>query len=182
MKKLLTVIGVLLAQVQFASMTMPMLTLVALISFVVAYQGEALAQTVPDPESLPQEVQAAIQEAVRECEPEKVTPKWGFIVEKDVNGDGVDDYILDYGQFVCGTSQTFHCGSAGCLTQVFVSVPNGKYARVLNENVQELRFEYDVKGRPEMLLGLHGSFCGRIGALPCWVTLLWNGQKFAPVK
>jgi len=156
--------------------------MVALNSFVVAHQAVAWAQTLPTIQSLPQEVQAAIQESVRKCEPEKVTLKWGFILEKDVNGDGVDDYILDYGEFVCGTSQTFYCGSAGCLTQVFASLPKGKYIRVLNENVRDLRFGYDVKGRPEMLLRLHGSFCGRIGALPCGATLLWNGQTFAPVK
>ena len=61
--------------------------MVSLIFFVVAYQAEAWAQTLPTLQSLPQEVQAAIQEAVRDCEPEKVTLKWGFIVEKDVNGD-----------------------------------------------------------------------------------------------
>ena len=152
--------------------------MVALISFVVANQAEAWAQSLPTIQSLPQEVQAAIQESVKECGTEKVVLKWGFIVAEDVNDDGVDDYILDYGKFVCGDTQTYFCGSAGYLRQVFVSSPNGKYVEVLNENVRELRFAFDAQGRPEMLLDLHGSACGRSGAAPCSVTRLWNGYKF----
>ena len=123
--------------------------MVALFSFVVANQVEAWAQSLPTIQSLPQEVQAAIQESVKECGTEKVALKWGFIVAEDVNDDGVDDYILDYGKFVCGDTQTYFCGSAGCLTQVFVSIPNGKYVEVLNENVRELRFAHDAQGVPK---------------------------------
>ena len=155
---------------------------VALFGFVVACPAQAGAQTLPTLQSLPLEVQAAIQEAVRQCEPEKVTLKWGFVSAKDVNDDGVDDYILDYGRFQCGTRMVDYCGSAGCLTQVFVSLPNRKYIKVLDENVRDLRFAHEMKGRPEMLLDLHGSYCGKDGASPCSATLLWNGHTFAPVK
>jgi hypothetical protein len=153
----------------------------ALFGFVVAYPAEAGAQTLPTLQSLPQEVQAAIQEAVRTCKPENATLKWGFISAKDVNDDGVDDYILDYGQFECGARVADYCGSAGCLTQVFVSLSNGKYIKVMYENVRDLRFAHDTKGRPEMLLNLHGSYCGKDGATPCSSTSLWNGHTFAPV-
>jgi len=152
--------------------------MVALISFVVASRAEAWAQSLPTLQSLPQEVQASIQDSAKECGAEKVVLKWGFIVAEDVNDDGVDDYILDYGKFVCGNTQTYFCGSAGCLTQVFVSIPNGKYVKVLDEPVRELRFAHDAQGRPEMLLDLHGSACGKSGAAPCSVTLLWNGHTF----
>ena len=153
--------------------------MVALISFAVANTGAASAQSLPTLQSLPQEVRAAIQESVKQCGAEKAAFKWGFIVAEDVNGDGVDDYVLDYGKFVCGNTQSYFCGSGGCLTQVFVSLPDGKYAEALDDIVRDLRFTRDAQGRPEMLLELHGSACGKIGAAPCSVTLLWNGHRFS---
>ena len=101
------------------------------------------------------------------------------MTRKDVNGDGVDDYVLDYGKFVCGDSASYWCGSAGCLTQVFASLRDGSFVNVLDENVRSLRFAR-VKGRPAMILGLHGNACGRVGAAPCDSTLYWNGASFSP--
>jgi hypothetical protein len=122
--------------------------MVALISFAAAHSGEASAQSLPTLQSLPQEVRLAIQDSVKQCGAE-VTLKWGFVVAEDVNGDGVDDYVLDYGKFVCGDIRSYFCGSGGCLTQVFVSIPNGKYVKVLDENVRDLRFAYDPEGDPK---------------------------------
>jgi hypothetical protein len=128
------------------------------------------------PAGLPSEIQAGIEENKKACgEPVKLKP--GFIVEKDINGDGVKDYILDYGKFVCGDSETYFCGSAGCTTEVYASVRSGGYVKVLEENVRGLQFRV-VSGRPAMLLALHGSACGKVGAAPCNRTLYWNGQTF----
>src|SRR5262249_15378642 len=82
-------------------------------------------------QSPPQAVRDAIREVQKECEPERPVLKTGFVVEKDINGDGRKDYILDYGKFECGNRSTDFCGTAGCLTQVFVSLSDGTYAKVL---------------------------------------------------
>lgn len=129
---------------------------------------------------LPQPVQAAITAQKKACAPEKVTLKTGFVTKKDINGDGVDDFIIDYGAFQCGNSTSYFCGSAGCETQVFAS-SSGGYVKVLDENVQGLQFKR-VKGRPAMLLGLHGTACGKRGADACGATLYWNGSKFSPAN
>jgi hypothetical protein len=48
--------------------------------------------------SLPALVQTEISKA---CDkPPALKP--GFVAVKDINGDGVDDYILDYSKFQCG--------------------------------------------------------------------------------
>jgi hypothetical protein len=51
-----------------------------------------------------------------------------------VNGDGIEDYILDYGKCHsdwCGSSGCRpQCGSSGCWTQVFASQPDGTFALV----------------------------------------------------
>ena len=90
---------------------------------------------------------------------------------QDINGDGVPDYILDYGSFICGESRTFFCGTGGCVTQVFASLPKGGWVKVLDENVEELSFAR-VKGKPAMILAVHGNACGKTGASACRQTFI----------
>jgi hypothetical protein len=127
---------------------------------------------------LPPEVQSVINEAIKSCD-EKVQFEKGFLTRRDINSDSIDDFILDYRHFICGTSASLYCGSAGCLTQVFASLSDGKFAKVLDDNVQAIKFQR-VRGRPAMLLELNGSACGKVGAEVCRVTLYWNGETFSP--
>ena len=130
--------------------------------------------------SLPSLIQIEITKKKDECKPDKVTLNDGFISKKDVNGDGIDDYVLDYGLFRCGEITNLYCGSAGCLNQVFVST-NSTYTKAFDDNVQDLVFKKS-KGRPAMYLGYHGSECGKRGSQPCGAILYWNGSKFSPAN
>jgi hypothetical protein len=150
--------------------------LLGFVALVMLPDERALSQSS---RTLPPQVEAAIVERRERCYPEAASLKPGFITQKDVNGDGVDDYILDYDKFVCGTHQSYFCGTAGCLTQIFASLPGGAFVKVLDENVREVRFTR-IKGRPAMQVGLHGGKCGRTDAEPCGVTLYWNGREFNP--
>lgn len=130
-------------------------------------------------ETLPPAVRAAIAKQSENCaKPDRVSLEKGFLTRRDVNGDGIPDYVLDYGSFKCGDTFMLYCGSAGCLTQVFASA-DGSYVKVLDENAQKVDFR-TVKGRPAMLLGLHGSACGKRGVDACGATLYWNGSRFSP--
>ena len=95
---------------------------------------------------------------------EKVKFEKGFLTRLHMM-TGVKDFIPNYEHLACGEKHDA-CGSAGCLTQVFASLPNGKFANVLNENVQDIKFNI-VRGQPAMVLELHGTFCGETGADPC---------------
>ncbi|MDP4005345.1 hypothetical protein [Methylobacterium sp. NEAU K] len=136
------------------------------------------AATGAHSEALPAPVQAAVAEARASCQPEPTRIGSGFIRRQDVNGDGIPDYVLSYEAVSCPDTGHLNCGSAGCLTQVFASTGAG-YTKVLDENVQEVRFR-TIKRRPAMLLGLHGSSCGKAGSEACGATLYWNGAKFSP--
>ena len=105
-------------------------------------------------------MQAEIEKSRKTCAPETAVFAPGFMQQKDVNGDGVEDFILDYAHFVCGGSSTYFCGSAGCLAQVFVSLPDGSYLKALDENVRSLRFA-TVKGRPAMIIGSMAALAAR---------------------
>ena len=148
----------------------------ALVAALVLLPALALAQ----PTNLPKEVQAAIVANKKECG-EEVKLKPAFVTEKDVNGDGVKDYVLDYGEFVCGDFASFFCGTGGCLTQVFASLPGGGYVKALDQNVRRIKFR-KVRGRPAIVLDLHGSACGKVGAAACPRTLVWDGKTFKRAK
>ena len=127
--------------------------------------------------NLPAEVAAAIDESIAACKPDIAELGPAFTKRKDVNGDGVPDYILDYGEFTCGEMSGYFCGSAGCLMQVFASVDR-RFPKVFDENAQDVQFK-PVRGRPAMVLSLHGSACGRRGSATCTATLYWNGRSFS---
>jgi hypothetical protein len=152
--------------------------LAALLGALLVTPPGAWAQSL---QSLPSPVQAAVRESREACAPEKATLGKGFVQRRDVNGDGAEDYVLDYAAFDCGGSSTYFCGSSGCLTQVFASLKGGRYAKVLDENVQGIQFKR-IKGRAALLIGLHGSGCGKVGAAPCNMTLYWNGERFSPAN
>ena len=150
-------------------------------AIVVGISALAVASGAHSQPQLPPMVQSAIDENRKACLPKKSELLPGFLTARDINGDGRNDYILDYGKFKCGADTTYFCGSAGCLTQVYASRPDGSYVQALDENVRRLRFA-QVKGRPAMLLDLHGSACGKVGAAGCTATMIWNGKTFSPAK
>jgi hypothetical protein len=129
---------------------------------------------------LPHEVQSEINMAMKDCD-EKVKFEKGVLTRRDVNGDGIEDFILDYGHFICRQNATQFCGSAGCVTVIFASLPEGKFVKVFNDNVRGIKFTA-VHGRHTMLLYLHGSYWGKVGSAPCDEALYWNGEKFSPAK
>ncbi len=125
---------------------------------------------------LPAVARAAIEANGKECNGKvKLLP--GFITRRDLNGDGVVDYWMDYEHFQCGDSMSMFCGTGGCVQQVVVSMRDGSYKLVFEENVRQMRFEI-VKGRPAMLVDFHGSVCNKVGAAPCPKTFFWDGTSF----
>lgn len=129
----------------------------------------ALADTLPSP------VTARMSQDQEDC---GASAKFedGFVTRKDVNGDGVPDYILDYAHFACSGSHTF-CGSGGCTTAIYAS-KDGEFVKAFDDLVQRLIFTTS-KGRPAIQLGLHGSGCGKVGSAQCSVTLYWNVSAFS---
>jgi len=129
--------------------------------------------------AVPPEVKSSIKQKREACElaHEEIEP--GFITRQDVNGDHVDDYILDYGKFICGVDQSFFCGTEGCLTEVFVSLPDGTFKQVLSENVREIRFAR-INGLPAMIYkdGIDTGHCFQYqGDGPCRQQLDTAGNR-----
>jgi hypothetical protein len=61
----------------------------------------------------PPELASIIDEARTYCDGEFVaSPE--TVVQKDLNGDGNPDWILDSAGFACSSSHGLYCGTAGC--------------------------------------------------------------------
>jgi hypothetical protein len=126
-------------------------------------------------EDLPPAVQKAIAENKRDCK--SVDIEKGFVTRKDINGDGRPDFVLDYGSFFCDGHQRPLCGSLGCTIQVFASLPNGAYVKVVDDTFKRIDFR-DVHGRPAIVVGFPGFACGKDPTDVCDVVKSWNGSSF----
>jgi hypothetical protein len=60
----------------------------------------------------------------------------GFARMADVDGDGVNDLLLDYGRLRCDEG-TRYCGTAGCRLDVWLSGPQGDWRLVLRDRVED---------------------------------------------
>ena len=116
-----------------------------------------LAPVIADP---PAHVLAQIAKD-RGAAVDRLSPRPGFVSEIEVNADGVPDLVLDWGAVEAPDGfMSFYCGSAGCLTELYVSVPGG-WRRAFGDNV------YGVIPAQVLEIPTHGSFCGRVGAAGC---------------
>jgi hypothetical protein len=131
--------------------------------------GAAMAEDLPVP------VQKAIAENTSGCK--TVAVEKGFITRRDINGDGRPDFVLDYESFICDGDRRAFCGSLGCTTQVFASLPNGAYTKVIDGNFKRIDFR-DVQGRPAIVVGFPGFACGKDPTDICEVVKVWNGSFF----
>ena len=143
----------------------------------------ALAALVLSParaqENLPAEIAAAFKEAGKECEG-RITTRQGFVSRRDVNADGASDYILNYEHARCEEFETMFCGTGGCLVQVFASLGDDTFAKVMDAPAFSVKFARR-KGLPAMIQRLHGGRCGRSGGDgPCESVTYWNGETFGP--
>lgn len=119
---------------------------------------------------LPSMIAASIGDARQDCDLKSISP--AAIKSIDLNGDGINDYIIDYGTLGCHS----YCGSAGCLHEIWVSNDAG-FVRSLNANIQGIdRFEPHGSGN-DVVVGMHGSSCHRAGSDTCYFRLHWDKSK-----
>ncbi len=106
-----------------------------------ALLGPALTQADPvwvasDPQTSADPAAAAVAENQAECQG-TASVREGFVRMAEVDGDGVNDLILDYGWLRCGES-THYCGSAGCRQDIWLSDPEVGWRLVLRDIVSEI--------------------------------------------
>jgi hypothetical protein len=104
------------------------------------------------------------------------TVEVGFASPVDLDGDGLDDLILDYGGLRCdGTPR--YCGSGGCTQEVWLAESGGMYRQVLSDLI--VRIEHPAPGRLRVVRD--GAVCGRSGAEICVEDYAVEGGALVPL-
>lgn len=104
---------------------------------------------------------AELQHELDSCEsiPQTMRNISRYITRSDVNGDGIDDFIIDFGKIPC--LQDTSCGSGGCHHEIWAS-RNGAWHKVFDAVVQDLKIN-----RGLVQAATHGSACNQPGYKPC---------------
>ncbi len=118
-----------------------------------------------DTSGYPADVVEAFKGNLDSCDVFKL--RKGFATnEHDLNGDGLKDWIIDYGNLVCDGMHSMFSGSAGSLTQVLISTGPNKWTERFNEYVRGYKV-VNRGGKASFTLELHGSACRKSGAAAC---------------
>lgn len=120
---------------------------------------------VPGPPPIADPIAETRAEAARFCQQMggALQETDGLVSTPDINGDGRDDLVLNWGTLGCTSGGSPYCGSAGCVHGLFIALEGGGFKEVLETNVRGI----SARVMPVIELTLHGSACGGIGADRC---------------
>lgn len=98
-----------------------------------------------------------------------------FLRRADVDGDGVNDAILDYMGLTCDGARAF-CGTGGCSQEVWLGDPSGPYRLLVGGLIEAI-----LLPAPGLVtLRLDGGACGRAGAEHCERSYRVEGGQLVP--
>jgi hypothetical protein len=133
---------------------------------------------------MPAEVAHAVEEAQQYCRNEGGTPRQdaGFSRVLDLNGDGREDWILNFSKFHCVGSipPEPYCGSGGCGLMVFVWQEGSAWKQVFDGVVQRFRL-FKAKSGFRLDVSVAGNMCGRIDAHSCREVYEFRGSDLVRV-
>ena len=87
----------------------------------------------------PTEVRRALvaaDESCRRAGGTRVTLTLNAIRKLDLNGDGRDDYIVDFHETECGGRASFFCGTGGCDLLILVAQRGGALRKIFDDRVR----------------------------------------------
>ncbi|WP_227817530.1 hypothetical protein [Nitrogeniibacter aestuarii] len=153
----------------------------------------ATAQTQsPALPPLPLQVKSKVQEMIRACQAVGAQPDRSpeLIHAADLTNDGIDDFVVNEGGFVCKGAASLFSGSGGSQATVFVSRGDGQASDVFSAGHGGVQIDRSTTPATALLM-VGGPLCGqkkavsRAEATFCWRPLLWNAKTrtmdFAPV-
>jgi hypothetical protein len=99
-----------------------------------------LGAAIAGPNAKADNIMDLIQTDLKFCDEQKLLN--GFLQAKGpLHSGNPEIWIVDYGKLSRAGSTRNYCGSAGCLTQVFVyRQESGKYEKILDSNARDYRF------------------------------------------
>lgn len=93
----------------------------------------------------------------------------------DVNGDGIVDWQVDFGNFAGW------CGTGGCRQELWLGRADGGVTRVFGTQVREFKLKRRKTGAV-VDVDFHGSVCGLTGVEECPRRFVWDSAEGAFVQ
>lgn len=123
--------------------------------------GDSIGQDLPGRTS-DDPAADAIAENEATCAGGATSVEPGFLTQTDVDGDGVNDVLIDYLGLTCDGSRAF-CGTGGCSQEIWLGATDGPYRLLLADLIQQI--EQTAPGR--IRIHMEGGDCGLSGAESC---------------
>jgi hypothetical protein len=130
----------------------------------------------------PDNVADAVTEAAQTCKDDGGTPNTDATLSvEDVNGDGGEDWIVDYAKLKCEGAVDPFCDSDGCSLQIFLWDGATAWNLAYEEIVQSFKFAKNG-GKPVLKVKLAGSACGRPSTQSCARTYRLEPTAIVPAE
>lgn len=158
--------------------------------------GLASAGQAQGPQRLPAAVQAHVAGLHKECREYGGSPGPApdLVKSADLNGDGLADYVVNIGAYVCeGAASALAAGQSGAGVTVFAGGPGGTATQAFSDTVYAANIETKA-GKAQVFMEVGGAACGQRNAanVPfsnwtfCARPLVWNPAKrvfdYAPLS
>jgi hypothetical protein len=129
--------------------------------------------------SEPGNVTAQVEDAAKSCRDMGGKPNTEAMLSvNDYNGDGVEDWIVDYSKLDCAGAVNPFCGSGGCSLQIFLGSNGNGWKLSFDELVRSYRLERSG-GHPMLRAEFGGTACGKVNSASC--TKLYRLDRAAVV-
>lgn len=140
-----------------------------------------LQNSDPAPAGLPPEVEAIVADYTKQCTQIGGTLRAGadrpLSISSDLDGDGVDDYVLNPQNLDCSAGATTYCGNGGC--SISIAVSGNGYAEPISVMGGQPTVSQPEDGTV-VDVWVDASNCGSAGAgQACWAQYGWSGGKLA---
>lgn len=152
--------------------------LIAVVATAVATFATAPAWAAMEPEVVAGEV----RDAAKTCRDMGGRPDTAAMLEvQDLDGDGGEDWIVDYAKMRCAGIPNPFCGSGGCSLTIYVWAGGGNWTKVFDAVVQSWRFA--ARGGERALhVSFGGAQCGKSNAESCPRSFVFRGGTLTPLR
>jgi hypothetical protein len=115
----------------------------------------------------PDNVAAEVAEAAKACRDSGGKPNTEAMLRvDDLNGDGGEDWIVDYAKLDCAGAINPFCGSSGCSLSIYFWSGGSTWRKAFDDLVRSYRFR-TVRGARVLEVHYGGAACGRVNAEDC---------------
>lgn len=122
-------------------------------------------------------LEAERKELSQDCETLEFDQAFASAV--DINGDDLQDAVINYGNMTCNGSQMMFCGTAGCSVKLFIQREADDFVQIASFYTYE--FTFDRPEEASFVAAQHGSACDRAGVETCYQRFRWDGTELVYV-